>query len=293
MSVYKINTGEFNILVAQRKDEAIREELLELFKQDLFFYHFSKGVNYFKKRNDFLGSYELVDNKTYFIFRDLMYKVEDCDSDVNNILICFSSMPLIADSSSSSVFKRFCVDNYQNIRKHLPQGTLIIRVYDINRRVGSFYCNTNNFMDYESQIQELIGDVSVKYPNASICLWGTSKGGTAALKYGQLMNLDFVANDPIISLAHGDLDRTKATFLDDFKNDILVEPYRDYSKSGAIISSEKIAKNFFFAKEFKSNHINVYNMNLPEITNHGEVLKQSLSINIAEINNAFHKKYLY
>ncbi|HHQ4710817.1 TPA: XcbB/CpsF family capsular polysaccharide biosynthesis protein [Aeromonas veronii] len=293
MSLYKVNTGDSNILVAQKKDESIREELLELFKQDLFFYHFKNGVNYFKKRCDFLSSYELVDNKTYFRFQDLIYKVEDCNGGINNVLICFSSMPLIAESSSSSVFKRFCVDNYPNIKKYLPADTLVIRVYDINRRIGSFYCNTSNFMNYESQIQDLIGDISVKYPNASICLWGTSKGGTAALKYGQLMHLDFVANDPIISLAHGDLDRTRATFLDDLKNDILVEPDHAYSKSGVIISSERIPKNFFFAKDFKSEFIKVYNMDLPAITNHSEVLKQSLSINIAEINNAFHKKYLY
>lgn len=293
MSVHKIQTGDFNILVAQKKDLAIREELLELFKKDLFFYHFSNGVNYFKKRKDFLDSYQLIDNKTYFRFRDLIYKIEPCEGDVNNILICFSSMPLIADASAPSVFKRFCVDNYPNIGKYLPRSTLIIRLYDLNRRVGSFYCNTNNFMNYESQIQELIGDILIKYPSASVCLWGTSKGGTGALKYGQLMNLYFVANDPIISLAHGDLDRTRPSFLDDFKSDVLVEPNHAYSKSGTIISSENIVKNFFFSKEFKSDNIKVYNMNLPEITEHGEVLKQSLSLNIAEINSYFHKKYLY
>lgn len=293
MSVFTIKTGTSNILEAQKNDAAIREQLLDLFKNDFFFYHSSNGTNYFKKRSDFLDTYALVDNKNYFKHREIIYKVENIDGYVNNVLVCFSSMPPIADCSSPSVFKRFCVDNYPNIKKHLPRGTLIIRIYDINRRVGSFYCNTNNFMDYESQIQELIGDVLIKYQSASVCLWGTSKGGTGALKYGQLMNLYFVANDPIISLGHGDLDRTRPSFLDDFESDILVEPNHAYYKSGTIISSENIVKNFFFSKAFKSDNIKVYNMNLPEITEHGEVLKQSLSLNIAEINNYFHKKHLY
>jgi len=293
MSFYTIETGALNILEQQAKDSKIREQLLELFKKDFFFYHFANGVNYFKKRGDFLDKYSLIDNKSYFKYRDIVYKVEGCDGHVNNVLICFSSMPLIPDFISSSVFKRFCVDNYPSINKHLPRGTLIVRIYDINRRVGSFYCNTNNFMDYEEQIQELIEQILVQYPNTSACLWGTSKGGTGALKYGQLMNLDFVANDPIISLAHGDLDRTRPSFLDDFKSDILVEPNHAYSKSGTIISSENIVKNFFFSKAFKSDKIKLYNMNLPEITRHDEVLKQSLSLNIAEINNSFHKKHLY
>lgn len=70
MSFYTIETGALNILEQQAKDSKIREQLLELFKKDFFFYHFANGVNYFKKRGDFLDKYSLIDNKSYFKYRD-------------------------------------------------------------------------------------------------------------------------------------------------------------------------------------------------------------------------------
>lgn len=90
---------------------------------------------------------------------------------------------------------------YQSLQKFLPENTLLLRIADSNLISGSYYQNTENFPNYEEEIQNLIKKVAVDngIPLSNIVCYGGSKGGIGALIHGLIGNYPIVAFDPKIN----------------------------------------------------------------------------------------------
>ena len=60
---------------------------------------------------------------------------------------------------TSVIDRNFRLD-FLTLKDSIVKNTFILEIGDINLIAGSFYSNTNNFPDYENQIQELISVIS-------------------------------------------------------------------------------------------------------------------------------------
>lgn len=182
-----------NDLLIFRKNKVARKMALDLAAKD-YILHGNKGHQYrFVKRKKL---------KTKFPkFKDIHYRIIP-PNDKNKY---WDNRLLVRMFGFSLPFKTSVIDrnfrlDFLTLKDSIVKNTFILEIGDINLIAGSFYSNTNNFPDYENQIQELISVISKKYEvkRDNVVIYGTSRGATGAILHGSLGNYKFIAADPVI-----------------------------------------------------------------------------------------------
>jgi hypothetical protein len=132
------------------------------------------------------------------------------------LLVIFSS---IAATMYTPSLQRHFEKNFATIAKYVPQNTHILRIADMGAVVGSFYLNSKSLPNNEAHVAAVIAREAKRLgiSNKDVVLYGSSKGGTAAVFYALKYGYQAVAVDPILSdehyvQEHGDLHFTLDTF---------------------------------------------------------------------------------
>jgi hypothetical protein len=100
---------------------------------------------------------------------------------------------------TSIIERNFRLD-FQTLKDSVVKNTYILEIGDINLIAGSFYSNTTNYPDYESQIQRLVAHIAEQYQISpeNIVFYGTSRGATGALLNAAQSNAKMIVADPVI-----------------------------------------------------------------------------------------------
>lgn len=273
----------------------IRKQVYDLFKEDYVLFNYKDNVNYFMKREKFLDIYKLIDGVNWKKYNKLFYGIEKKSSS-KRMIVFFASMP--SNFTTHSVMERHAFKNASFLIDQVSKDTVIMRIADFNRSLGSFYRNTSNYVDYENDVMQAIEE-EAKVQNIdkdNIVFFGTSKGATAALYYGVNNNYKFVANDPILSLVNSDKNRQHFCYLDDMDPSLLPNDNKkeEYNSKGIIITSESspgtynvICENFLN----RNQNIQIYNINNPGLT-HVKIFREAISLNIGLVNMLLHDTYI-
>lgn len=137
-------------------------------------------------------------------FNRVAYKLE-IPSEINNskknsLIVMFMS----ADGFKSPVaIERFSSKSQQNgLSKQVDVDNLfVLRISDSNWINGSWYRNTENYKNYQDEVNRLIKSVAHEHhvDDQCIVLYGTSRGGAGVFLYSMLYGYKGVAIDPLIS----------------------------------------------------------------------------------------------
>lgn len=186
-----------SILTLARGSQAVHDKYNEILSHDFILGDHKDGVSYFGKREEWQWNRDDIKKKNgVFYTLDLQPKkfigMED-----PKLIVVFSHFGPDSVNAGERTFQPY----FKDIRTFIIPNTIILRILDFNRSHGSFYLNTNNYVDFEQQIQDLISDISEEnnVNQEDIVLLGSSKGGTGALIHGLLGNYKFLSVDPIIN----------------------------------------------------------------------------------------------
>lgn len=216
-----------------------------------------------------------------------------------NLLVVFSS---IATHAHQSSLKRHFEHNYSNIEKYVPSNTHILRIADLGGVNGGWYTDTNflerNFVNIQSLIKRTCSALDIASENA--VLLGVSKGATAALLHGMLLNSHVVSVDPIVSDhlysdVHDDLHFTVGNFP--YTKD---EIFASFSSSQlplrpgriSIVYSDRSPQYRYINHAlvpWTKEAISYVNVSNPEIKDHPDVGPKSISTTIMLVNMKLHR----
>lgn len=186
-----------SILTLARQSTLVREKYNEILDNDFILGDHRDGISYFGKRTEWQWNREDV-LESQGIFYSLELQSQKFRGMSNpSLLVLFSHFGPDSVNAGERMFQTY----FSNIRSFIPPNVIILRIMDFNRSHGSFYLNTNNYVNFEQRIQELISKVSQKHDISTdnIILMGSSKGGTGALVHGLLGNYKILSIDPIVN----------------------------------------------------------------------------------------------
>ncbi len=227
---------------------------------------------------------------------NIVYEYKEAEITINKkLLVVFSQIPLKPFSSS---LNRYFARNFSTIEKYIGKDVAILRIADLGGVTGAFYLNTNALPNNEKNIQSLISDIAYdnKITHDNVVLYGTSKGGTAALYHGLKCGYRIVAVDPILD-DHYYISKLKDLHLIEnifpidkltlFKS-LLNECGSNIRKLSLITSenSEQYQYILNILKPYLNDFLLLNNIN-KAINNHPEVGPNSLHAITALINMAF------
>ncbi|MBB2997469.1 XcbB/CpsF family capsular polysaccharide biosynthesis protein [Paeniglutamicibacter cryotolerans] len=129
------------------------------------------------------------------------YTAPTVDLGNTKLLVIFSAMNAPIYSSS---LMRYFAQNFSTAQKYITPETAILRISDVGGVVGNFYMNTSYHLNNVENIQKLIKKISISknIMSLNIVLYGTSKGGTAALYHGLIGDYKSISVDPVVSDHH-------------------------------------------------------------------------------------------
>ncbi|WP_257607528.1 XcbB/CpsF family capsular polysaccharide biosynthesis protein [Weissella sagaensis] len=289
----KINTPKVkqNILQFSRKDKLARSLLEFLVSKDFTLVNFINQTNVFSKR-EFLSKYipDSVLGLSVLNFDGVFYTVEEKIKKDNNapnrLLVIFSSMPGSNEYYSSKFEERAFVKHFPTIQKLVVPNTNILRIVDSNLVYGSHYINSNNFNNYEDNIQKVILKVSkeLNVNENNIVLYGTSKGATGALVHSLIGNYKSVTVDPILNAQEYNDDMNNIHYIKNDRIQNLIPKINELIKSGpktkkhVLIRSPQVQFNYKISEQIINNDcIRFYDQNDSNIKSHAEIGKNSVS----------------
>lgn len=176
-----------------RSNKIARKKALELAKLD-YVLHGNAGHNYrFIKRKKLKTPYEKFEDVHY----RLIAPKEEKQYWDNRILVRMFGFSL---PYRTSIIDRNFRRDFLSLKDSVAKNTYILEIGDINLIAGSFYSNTENFPDYEQQIQRLVDHIvaDLNVPDENVVYYGTSRGGTGALINGISNNKKVLVADPVI-----------------------------------------------------------------------------------------------
>lgn len=263
--------SEQNMLQLAMKNKSVREALIQVTKHDFILGEHKEGVSYFGKRNTF-KFYDKNILKYEGVFYKLQEPIEQRFLKQKRLLVIFSHF---SGDFSAYASKRMAFDIWPDVQKYIVKDTYVLRIMDFNLTHGSWYLNTENFVDFEERIQSLIYFIIDKYciNMDEVCLYGSSKGGVGAFIHSLLGDFNSVVVDPILDDQRY-LEENDIHFLKDLREIDLVPKCN-------ILIEKNVIKNKKFI--ITNSH---YNFNYETLGR----LKSSSQIKIVNIDmiNAYH-----
>ena len=130
---------------------------------------------------------------------------------LRRLVVVFSA---IHSNYNEASLWRYFPHHYQHLRGLTPGDTAILRIGDLGGVVGSFYGDTLDAPGNATAVSSLIARVirSLEIPPAQVCLLGSSKGATGAVRHGVALGLPFVAADPVLGDEYYERSRDDAHF---------------------------------------------------------------------------------
>lgn len=287
-----------NLLWLARHDPKVKAVYRELLSHDYVLYMHNKGRSYMIRRPLVGQIWEKNDlhqgGQTFYTIQEPLQNKQNALAPAR-LAVVFSSMPPAADYYSGNIAKRMFFQNYPSLPKHLIKNTFILRIMDLNRNTGSYYMNTNNYPDFESDVQRIIHDVMTQYnvDQDNVVLYGGSKGGSAALLHAILGNYHGVAVDPIFNQTpywtkHADLH-----YLHGVLPEKLLPLYQTLLDSHAnsrevtIIGSNQVLQNYAEYTRLKSKSIRILTVQDNHIKDHPDVAANTMIEQVTAINHYF------
>lgn len=223
-----VNTfSEKNLIELADQDKVFKKQFTQLIENDYMLYMHTKGCSYFIKRNKV---YTIWQRKDLIQYKDLFYTLEKPIKENENncapkrLIVLFSSVPDLAHYYSPNIAFRCFTPNTSIISKHLLKNTLVMKIMDLNLSHGSYYLNTVNNPDFEQCVQKAIDIVCEEnqIDSEDVILYGSFKGGTAALYHGYLGNYKAVSVSPTITFTPEKFNMLDVHFFEKLKIDSII-----------------------------------------------------------------------
>lgn len=287
-----------NIIRLARTNPAVYEQYIEIIKNDfILISHNRAGYSVFMKRTSFhperVPAYKHLRRHKGLVYTlDAPPPKKRAKNLPNRLLVLFSHMNGGRGYDSGLAIERLFVQFFADIQRSLVKNVYVLRLADINISHGSYFVSTDNYPDYEQEIQELINTVRTRYRIAQedVVLYGGSKGGAGALLHGAMGDYKAVCGDPIIDSSMYNL-----------KDQHFVKYFKEANLTGRMLSymqTNTHKKYIFGAKKVKFNYDTSANLaNLSNglvhlvdlsddetILNHPQVTAQSVPEQITLIN---------
>lgn len=188
-------------------------------------------------------------------YKDVHFRVippkDEFEYGDHRLLVRFLSFGPSYRSLSNFVFNRNFFRDFSTLKDSVVKNTYILEIGDVNLINGSFYANTPNFPEFESQIQELIEKFRKLYQvkRINVVMYGASRGGMGALLHGAIGDYKFLAADPVFNekayLTTGDPHFLKGNRISDFTSRIskLLNLYSN-KDNGIVLGSSNIGITF-------------------------------------------------
>ena len=293
----KRSSSEKNIIELAYENIDAKNKLVLLSNAGFLTYVLREGVSSFVHINEVKKLWIPVKEGRYSCNKNnIVYEYKEAEVTINKkLLVVFSQIPIEPYSASLS---RYFARNFSTIEKYVGKDVAILRIADLGGITGAFYLNTNALPDNEKNIQSLISDISHdnKIRHDNVVLYGTSKGGTAALYHGLKCGYRVVTVDPILD-DHFYVSKLKDLHLIEnifpvdkltlFKS--LFNEYRNNINRISLITSENSEQYSYIlnvVKPYLNEFLLLNNVN-KIIKNHPEVGPNSLHAITALINMAF------
>lgn len=285
-----------NILKLSKKRPLLHKLYKELMKEDFMFYFHSGTKSYFVKRKLIKNLWHRTD---LIQFGDLFYTIElPPEKRRNNLIplrlvVMFSSMT--ADNYySPNIGLRCFMKNFPTIQSSIVKNTIVMRIMDVNLSHGSHYINTNNYPDFENNIQEAIVKVMTEYNihKDDVVLYGASKGGTGALYHSMLGDYKSISIDPIISLKQYNDEMNDAHYLKGLRKESLLDDLlklgrADFEYDKIVIGCPMVPFNYNLFIQVKNKNVVVHEILDREIKSHPDISPNCISEQVTFINNHF------
>lgn len=284
--------SELNLLELANDNVNFYGLYISLLKHDFMLYFHSAERSYFIKRKLI---YSIWQRRDLLLGGETFYTVEEPvarrNGQKNRLVVAFSSMPLNDDTISSNIPNRCFFRNYPSLAKHLLPNTYLIRIMDCNLTCGSYYLNTSNYNNFETDVQNIIKtkayDLGVGQDD--IVLFGISKGGTGALYHSILGDYHEVCVDPLFSLtkyiADGDSHFTQREFPEKltplFKRGLI---QHNPTRTKIIIGVPTIRENYHEYAQLEQAGIRVVDVIDEDIKKHGEIGSRTMIEQVTYIN---------
>lgn len=231
-----VNTfSEKNLMELAVQDKNFKKQHTKLIENDYMLYMHKEGCSYFIKRNKVGTIWQRKDLTQY---KDIFYTLEKPAKEMENecaptrLIILFSSLPDEANYYSPNIATRCFVGQSSSVAKHVLKNTIVMKIMDLNLSHGSYYLNTANNPTFEQDIQQAIDLVSKEHQiNAEdIVLYGTCKGGTAALYHGYLGNYKVLSVSPTIKFEDDELSMLNTHLFEKLKTDSIINSLMKVTK---------------------------------------------------------------
>lgn len=297
--------GSDNIISLSLKNSHIHQIYKNILAHDYIFYAHKDGISKFCKRKN-VG--ELFGRKDLINEGDLYYTLESpvgrkkIDSFEKKLLVIFPCMPCMPENeefSNPRIPARMLYNFFGDIPKSLFKNTYIMRIMDLNLSHGSYFVNTSNYPDFESDIQNainrVINDLAVSKENT--VFYGYSKGALGALYHGSKMDFNVLSIDPVIDMSEY-VNSGDTHFLEGFRKNDFTDDINSF-----LISCEKKNKIVFCSKNSPYNYKTIQNLNVDKlkifsfedehILSHSFVCNNTIPEQLTVLNNFFsHNSFL-
>lgn len=263
-----------NLQQLARINLVLRNFLFELLKLDLILNYHSKGFSYFVKREKAV----LPKGMHLKRYKGVVYEQDPNafrnggEQSPKHLLVFFSNLRNV-DWKTTNAVNRALVQGFRN--KNYVKNTILIRIADYNLINGSSYRNTENYPNFENDIQDLIAQIAMENGilHDDIILAGTSKGGTGALYHGALGDYKVVVNDPVINwddynIRRNDVVGMKNFVENDFSNSINQLLDRSNKSKKVIIHNRFSKDTFLYDAQIKIRGVDFYELDDTTMTNH-------------------------
>ncbi|MEQ4550145.1 XcbB/CpsF family capsular polysaccharide biosynthesis protein [Weissella sp. GP1] len=274
-----IYTGKQNIIEIAKENSDIRRYYYDLLRRGFVMNYYKDGFSYLVKRENvkIQGGFEWYNERLPYTLVPVLEKRKN-NSD-HKLLVIFSGFS--GRFGQSSAFKRGFSNYFPDIERYLVKNVAVLRLVDLNLTYGSSYLNTENYPEYEDDVQKLIKHVAEKQgvEKNNIVLYGPSKGGTGALYHGSLGDFKTVAVDPIVNFYEYNNDRDDVLMMKGAFPEDLVPMINENSKHNS--SRQVVIDNQFVEYNYDQharlhNGIDIVNLNDETVQSHPDVAKNSV-----------------
>lgn len=280
-----------NFISEVKSDEKVYLIYKSILRSDYILLEETDNYVWFCKRKKFRKLWQGDYHRNNDVYYTLEYPEDNKRSQVypKKLIVIFSVMPFSRDMDNCEPEIRFSRKHFANISRSLIKDTYIMRIVDLNLHCGSFFTNTLNYSNYERDLQEAIKKVAseFKIKDENIVLYGSSKGGFAALYYSSLMDFKSLSADPVIDTSEYDNNNDyfylkglrKQNYLEDININL-----QNNIREKWIIGSENLEFNWNILKKLKGNNLHIMNSYDKQIKSHPVLSRNTIPEQLTILN---------
>ncbi|MDG6136751.1 XcbB/CpsF family capsular polysaccharide biosynthesis protein [Lactococcus petauri] len=285
-----------NILELSKENSMVYEIYKDLLSHDYMFYFQSGTKSYFIKRKLIKNIWKRNDLMQY---GDLFYTIEQpLENKIHSVtpmrlIVVFSSVTS-ENYYSPNIGIRCFTKNFSSIQKSVLKNTMVMRIMDLNLSHGSHYINTDNYPNFEEDVQESIIKVMLQYGihKDNVVFYGASGGGTGALYHSLLGDYNSVCVDPVISLAEYNNTMGDKYFIKGLRKESILEDIekllnRDLCYKKIIIGSPAIPFNYRLYSKLIGEVIDIFDIFDESVKFTSDVSLGCILEQVTLINNYF------